>query len=200
MKFDDKMPVPESRKKTENIPITNSVKFTNFPSSPILLRLFKNSASYITTEKNYKKSQNQSGRKERCTYVKALSVNVKEIVKLKDNFLNLSSKKIEDIHRTINNTGKTKYHINMTTKDSSHKQIIFPIGSDNINEIMKSSDKHITNLNCFFKNIKCNTIINFIYINHHGLIITANKVVSFSDLRMVKNYIKNTNSMNSNNV
>ena len=200
MKFDNKMPVSESRKKTEKIPITNPVKFTNFPSSPVSLRPSKNSASYITTEKNYKKSQNQSGRKERCTYVKALSVNVKEIVKLKDNFLNLSSKKIEDIHRTINNTGKTKYHINMTTKDSSHKQIIIPMGSDNINKIMKSSDKHVTNLDYFFKDIKSNTIINFIYIDHYSLIIIANKVVSSSDLSMVENYIKNTNSMNSNNV
>ena len=32
------------------------------------------------------------------------------------------SKKIKDIHRTINDTDKTKPHINMTTKDSSCKQ------------------------------------------------------------------------------
>jgi len=33
----------------------------------------------------------------------------------------LNSKKIEDIHKIINNIGKPKSHINMTTKKPSHK-------------------------------------------------------------------------------
>lgn len=58
-----------------------------------------------------------------------LSGDIKEILKLKSNFPNLSSKKIKDIHRTINDTDKTKPYVNMTTKDSSCKQIIVSMGA-----------------------------------------------------------------------
>jgi len=78
-------------------------------------------------EKISKKSQNQSDKKKRYSYAQVLSGNTKKILKLKNNFPNLSSKKIKDIYRTINDTDKTKPHINMTTKDSSCKQIIVSI-------------------------------------------------------------------------
>ena len=87
----------------------------------------------------------------------------------------------------------------MTPKDSSCKQIIVLMKSNNINKLIKSLGEHISNLNCFLKSIKSNTIID-IYINHHGLIVTANKVTSPSNLSMVENYIKNTNFIDSNNI
>jgi len=124
---------------------------------------------------------------------------MKKILKIKDNFFNLPSKKIEDIHKAINNIGKPKPHINITTKGSSHKQIIIPIGSKNINKFIASSDNHITNLNHALKSIKSDIIIDFIHSNYQGLIIILNKVVFSSDLSIVENYIKNTNSMDSNN-
>jgi len=55
------------------------------------------------------------------------------------NTSNKKSKKIPTsklIHKTINDTGKLKPHINMTTKSPSYKQIIVPIGSDNIKKIV----------------------------------------------------------------
>ena len=42
--------------------------------------------------------------------------NIKDILKLKENFLKLSDKKIESIKKTTNDTNKPKLHINMTTK------------------------------------------------------------------------------------
>jgi len=65
------------------------------------------------------------------TYIQALTVNVKDILKLKENFPNLLAKKIENIHNIINKTNKPKSHINMTTKDLSHKQIIVFMNSNN---------------------------------------------------------------------
>ena len=61
--------------------------------------------------KKSKKSQNQSDKREGYFYAQVLSRSIKEILKLKNNFPNLLFKKIEDIHRTINDTGKTKPHI-----------------------------------------------------------------------------------------
>ena len=101
-----------------------------------------------------------------------------DILKIKNNFSNLSLKKIEDINKVINNTGKQKPYINMTTKNLSHKQIIIPIKTDNIRNITLSLDKYVTNINRALKNIKSKIIINFIHTNYYGLIINSNKVIS----------------------
>jgi len=99
-----------------------SVKFSNLPTLPVSPKLSKEELTKSCYyKKNYKKSQNQFGRKKEHTYAQALSRNVKEILKLKNNFPNISSKKIKEIYRTINNTSKMKSHINMTTKDASYK-------------------------------------------------------------------------------
>ena len=73
----------------------------------------------------------------RKTVHQSLSGNIKKILKLKNNFPSLLFKKIEDIHRTIKNSDKTKPYINITTKDSFYKQIIISIGSDNSNVIVR---------------------------------------------------------------
>ena len=124
-------------------------------------------------------------------YTQASFGNVKEIFKLKNNFSNFSFKKIKDIYMAISNLGKIKSCINITTKNSSCKQII-SMKNNNSKKFIKSSDNYITNLNCALKNIKSDTIIDFIYIDHCSLIVIANKVVIPSKLYMVENYIKNT--------
>lgn len=132
--------------------------------------------------------------------MQALSPNVKEILKIKNNFHNLSSKKIEEIYKTINELGKPKSHINMITKGLLCKQIIVPISNDNLNKFMPFLSKYIVNINRALKNIKSDTIANFIYTNHCGLIITSNKIASQYDLSMIENYIKNTNFMNADDI
>ena len=57
-----------------------------------------------------------------------------------------------------------------------------------------------TNLNHTLRGIKSNSIIDFIYIGHCGLIVTANKVAIPSELCVAKNYIKNTTSVDLNDV
>jgi len=120
---------------------------------------------------------------------------IKENLKLKENFPNLSAKKIKNIHNTINNTGKPKPHINMATKGPSHKQIIVFISNENITKFMTSSGEHIAYINHTLKGIKSDVSIDFICFDHCGLIITSNKVIFPSNLSVVKNYIKNINSI-----
>jgi len=62
--------------------------------------------------------------------------NIKEILKIKDNYSNLPSKKIENIHNAISSTVKPKPCINMTTKSPLYKQIIALIDSENISKFM----------------------------------------------------------------
>ena len=51
------------------------------------------------------------------------------------------------------------------------------MSTDNANKFMSVSSKHIANLNHFLKNTKTDLIVDFIHIDHHGLIITSNRVV-----------------------
>jgi len=49
-------------------------------------------------------------------YSQALAFKVGKILKIKEKISNLLAKKIENIHKMINNLGKVKSMINMTTK------------------------------------------------------------------------------------
>ena len=44
------------------------------------------------------------------------SDSIKEILKIKKTFTQLLNKKVEEIHKSINNLGKPKPYINITTK------------------------------------------------------------------------------------
>ena len=88
----------------------------------------------------------------------------------------------------------------MTTKKPLHKQIIVLIGSENIKMFITLSNNHVVNINQTLKNIKSNIIIDFICLNHRGLIFMSNKVAAPSDICIVSNYVKNTNNMNSEDV
>lgn len=88
----------------------------------------------------------------------------------------------------------------MITNGLLCKQIITPISSDNINKFMVSSSEDIAGPNYTLKSIKSDNIIDFIQVNHCSLIITSNKVVFPSDLNVVKNYIKNSNYLDSSDI
>ena len=86
--------------------------------------------------------------------MQVLFPNVKEILKIKKSFLNISLKKIEEIYKTINNSGKLKPSINMSTNESSRQQIIIPIEANNISKFISLSNDYITNINRALKSIK----------------------------------------------
>jgi len=129
--------------------------------------------------------------KNNCSYVQATSFSVSEILKIKENFPNMSLKKIKNIHKMINNSGETKPRSNMTTKRPSRQQIIVPIETDNISKFMSSLGDYITNINKTLRNIKLDILADFIHNNHKDLIIIMNKITYQLDLSTIKNYIKN---------
>ena len=129
--------------------------------------------------------------------MQASSSNIKEILKIKENFSNLSPKKIEKIHKSMNKLRKERPRINMIIKSPSRRQVIIPISTNNISKFMSLSSKHISNINRALKNIKSEIMANFVYIDNWELIITTNKVTSQSDLNTIKIYIKNIDVINS---
>jgi len=50
-------------------------------------------------------------------YVQASKINIKDIVRIKENFLSLSAKKVEEVYKILNDTKKNKPKFNMITKD-----------------------------------------------------------------------------------
>jgi len=76
----------------------------------------------------------------------------------------------------VNNLNIPKSKLNITTKGLSHKQIIILISSNNIKIFIVTSNDHVTNINQLLKNIKSDIVIDFIYLDHRGLIFISNKV------------------------
>jgi len=134
-------------------------------------------------------------------YAQVSSKNIGNILKIKKNFPKLSNKKIEEISKTIfGKADKPRPRINMTTKGLSRKQIIVPMSINNANKFMSASSKHVANFNHSLKNTKTDLMVDFIHIDHCGLIITSNRVASQSEISIVSKYIKNCNNIDTNNI
>ena len=119
--------------------------------------------------------------------------NTVEVLKIKNTFSSLKTNKIENIQKIINGNSKPKPCINMTTKGPSRKQVIVLINSDNIKKFMKESSSYISNLNRALKNNKSEVMVDFVQSDSVGITIITNKVASALDLQSIKNYVKNAN-------
>ena len=128
--------------------------------------------------------------------------NTKEVLKIKEAFPFLKAKNIDNIRKIINgnNNPKLKLCINSTTKGLLHKQVIVPISSDNKKNFMDKSNAYVLNINRALKNIKSDTVVNFIHTDAAGIIVVTNKVAISLDLQTIKQYIKSANYINSNEV
>ena len=122
-------------------------------------------------------------------YARALTLKVSDMIKIKENYSSLPTKKIKNIHKIINNLDKLKSRINMTTKGLSRKQIIILMDNDNKTKFMALSNDYIANLNKILKNIKSNVIVDYAYIDQNSIIIVTNKITFLSDLQIIKNYV-----------
>ena len=125
-------------------------------------------------------------------------ISTSEIIKIKNNFLALNTKKIDQIHKIVNSSPKTKLHIQIMTKGLFKKQIIILIDSDNIAKFIKNSSLHIANIN--LRNLKSEVLVNFICLDLIEIIVVISKVAVQSDLYIIENYVKNIDDIDSLNV
>ena len=88
----------------------------------------------------------------------------------------------------------------MTTKGPLHKQVIVPMNDICANNFIKDSSIHVFNINWILKNIKSNIMVDYICADSKGIIIATNNITSSSDLQSIKKYIKNTSSIEANQV
>ena len=88
----------------------------------------------------------------------------------------------------------------MMTKNPSRKQVIVLMSMDNANKFMLVPIKHIANLNCSLRSTKTDLTVNFICIDHQGLIVTSNRVAFQLEISIISKYVKNCNNINANNI
>ena len=127
------------------------------------------------------------------SYIQVSVTNINSIIKIKKNFSDLLLKKIEKVHKAVNDQKKIKYRINIMTKGPLYRQVIILMDSDNSTMILTKLLVYVVNINSALRNIKSNIITDFIYNDYRGLIITTNNVTSSSDFNIIKNYVKNIN-------
>jgi len=93
------------------------VEFTNISPSTFSPKVMNEKGSKSkSANKSAKEKLTNLSPKLACTYTQASSANIRDILKLKENFSKLSDKKIKKIHKTVNNSNMAKPKINMTTK------------------------------------------------------------------------------------
>ena len=91
-----------------------------------------------------------------------LAFNTSKVLKIKETFPSLNTKKIDQVNNIVNGQDKTKPRIKMTTKGPSRKQIIIPMSNDNVVSFMKNSSVHVANINRSLHNAKTNVLVDYI--------------------------------------
>jgi len=124
-------------------------------------------------------------------------VSTSKVIKIKEIFLSLEAKKIDQINNIVKSTPKTKPHIQMTTKGLSRKHIIIPMSSENITKFIKNSSLHVTNINRSLRNVKSKVLADFIQSYPLEIMVVTNKIALQLDLQIIKQYVKNTDNINS---
>ena len=83
----------------------------------------------------------------------------------------------------------------MTTKRPLCKQVIIAMSFDNANNFVKESSIYIAIINRTLKVIKSDVMADFIWVENNSIVISTNKVTNLLDLQTIKNYIKSTYSI-----
>ena len=66
------------------------------------------------------------------------------------------------------------------------------MSNNSITSFVKDLSTHIININRILKNIKSNTMADFIYVKNKGIVITTNNIASLLDLQAIEQYVKST--------
>ena len=133
------------------------------PPLPIPLRPSKKALEKLKFFKGKGKTADQKiNTQNGQSYAQVFSFNIVEIVKIKENFPNLLSKKIEEVHKIISEPRKEKPRFNMTTKRPSRRQMLVPMSLSNSTKFMVMSCKHVAHINRALKDIKSDIMADFI--------------------------------------
>ena len=115
---------------------------------------------------------------------------------IKEAFLALNVKKINQINNIVKGNPKPKPYIQMTTKSPCRKQVIILMSNDNISVFMKNLSLHVANINRQLRNAKSEVLVNYIWSDPLSITVITNRVSQQSDLLIIDQYVKNSNDIN----
>lgn len=111
----------------------------------------------LAKSKFYKKIQSSNSVSDFKTqsYTQVFKDNIKKTIKIKDVFPKISSNKVIEIYKVINNTNqKGKPKFNITTKNPLRKQIIILMSMNNTERVIVQFNLYIANINRLLKEVK----------------------------------------------
>ena len=186
--------IPPSNGNKKNIPKSVPVTINKVPLPPSLPAKSKKEINTISKYFNPKKSMVNNS-----AYAQALKTlaSTLEVLKIKETFPSLNAQKIDQVNNIVNGPTNPKPRIRMTTKGLSRKQVIIPMGGDNVISFMKNSSLHMANLNRTLRNSKSEVLVNYIQPENSGISVITNKVALQSNLSIIDNYVKSLNDINS---
>jgi len=82
-----------------------------------------------------KTGRSQNNIQNRYFYTQVSKSNIKDIVKIKDNFPNLLAKKIKEVHKVLNEPKKNIPRLNMTMKRPLRRQVLVPMSLNNFKKV-----------------------------------------------------------------
>ena len=201
-KFTLCIPPPNGNSK-KDIPKSNPVSINKTPPLPPLPAKSKKEINAISKyfhpkkpldNNNDRSSNSQTGKS--YTQASKMSINISDVLKIKESFPALNTKKIDQINNIVHGQNKLKPRIKMTTKGPSRKQIIILMSSDNTASFMKSSSLNVVHINRELQKAKTDVLVDYIRLDNMGIVIVTNKVAQQSDLSIIDHYIKNSNNIN----
>ena len=130
------------------------------------------------------------------SYAQASKSSINNIVKIKDTFPKLLTKKVVKINDIINKSDLVESKRKMTTKELLRKQVIIPMNITTTEIIVNQANGIITNINTGLKNSNSKTIANFIKLVDNRVIININQA-TLSHMNVIIKIIKNTTNINS---
>jgi len=133
------------------------------------------------------------------SYAQASKSSINNIVKIKDTFPKLPTKKVVKVNDIINKSGLVESKRKMITKELLRKQVIIPMNITTTEIIVNQANGVITNINTGLKNSNSKTIANFIKLVDNRVIININQA-TLSHMSVIIKIIKNTTNINSNSI
>jgi len=107
-------------------------------------------------------------------YIQASKSNIDNIVKIKDTFLKLPTKKVVKVNNIVNRSGPVKSKMKITTKRLLRKQTIILMDIIIAKIIVNQANDVIANINIRSKNLNSKTIADFIKLVDSRVIINTN--------------------------
>ena len=152
---------------------------------------------YFQSKNQLDKNKTPSGKLGK-SYAQAIKplVNTSDVLKIKEAFLSLNAKKIDQVNNIVNRQSKPRSHIKMTTKGPSRKQVIIPMSAENVLSFMKNSSTNVANINKQLRNVKTDILVDYIRSDSNEITIVMNKVAQPSDLTIIDQFVKNSSDLN----